>query len=84
MGNMRWSGSVVSGACTLCCVLLVTSVALVHISSERMVDDAISIAVATKENLTGQRTMFKGVTSRMQNITRILPHLACYHDTHLT
>lgn len=42
------------------------------ISSERMVDDAISIAMATKENLTGQRNMFKGVTSKMQNITRIL------------
>ena len=49
------------------------------ISSERMVDDAISIAMATKENLTGQRHMFMGVTSKMQNITRILPESPPMH-----
>jgi Golgi SNAP receptor complex protein 1 len=42
-------------------------------NSERVVDDAISIAMATKENLTGQRTMFTGIATRMQTIAQTFP-----------
>jgi len=40
--------------------------------TDRLADDAISIAIATKENLSHQRNMFTGVTSRMNAVTSIL------------
>lgn len=36
-----------------------------HDSSDRLTDEAISIAIATKENLSHQRGMFSGAAGRM-------------------
>ena len=41
-------------------------------STDRLTEDAISIAVATKENLSNQRSVFSGTTGRMQAIASIL------------
>lgn len=44
-------------------------------SSERMVDEQISIAIDTKEGLSNQRAAFKKIQSRMNDITSRFPTL---------
>jgi hypothetical protein len=41
-------------------------------SSDRLTDEAISIAIATKENLSHQRGMFSGAAGRMGAVACIL------------
>jgi Golgi SNAP receptor complex protein 1 len=41
-------------------------------SSDKLTDEAISIAISTKENLSRQRDMFTGMTSRVAAMTSIL------------
>ena len=41
-------------------------------SSDRLADEAISIAIATKENLSHQRGMFSGAAGRMGAVACIL------------
>eukprot|EP00118_Oscarella_pearsei_P004023 m.16703 g.16703 ORF g.16703 m.16703 type:complete len:244 (+) comp27074_c0_seq2:479-1210(+) len=42
-------------------------------NSDRLTDEAISVAMATKENLTSQRGVFGGVNSRMSTLTNRFP-----------
>ena len=52
---------------------VVTFVTLVQFySSDRLADEAISIAIATKENLSHQRGMFSGAAGRMGAVACIL------------
>ncbi|XP_032227130.1 Golgi SNAP receptor complex member 1 isoform X2 [Nematostella vectensis] len=44
-------------------------------NSDRLTDDAIGIALATKENLQSQRGMLHGVTGRLSNVTHRFPAL---------
>lgn len=53
--------------CCYCCRLH-------NYSTDRLTEDAISIAMATKDNLTHQRSTFGGVTSKMNA-------LACIHNS---
>lgn len=41
--------------------------------SETLTDDAIRIAIETKENLSHQRNAFSGITTRMQSVTHQFP-----------
>ncbi|KAJ8312597.1 hypothetical protein KUTeg_009970 [Tegillarca granosa] len=41
-------------------------------NSERMIDDQISVAISTKENLESQKKMLGGVTQKMNSIMSIL------------
>lgn len=42
-------------------------------STDRLTEDAISIAIATKENLSHQRSMFGGITSKVGDVTSRFP-----------
>jgi len=42
-------------------------------NSDRLVDEAIDIAMATKENLGGQRKLFKGIAKRMNYLANRFP-----------
>uniref|UniRef100_H2YZK2 Golgi SNAP receptor complex member 1 n=1 Tax=Ciona savignyi TaxID=51511 RepID=H2YZK2_CIOSA len=42
-------------------------------NSDRLADEAIEIAMATKENLGQQRSMFKGITTRMNTLANRFP-----------
>jgi len=42
-------------------------------NSDRLVDQAIEIAMVTKENIGNQRKMFKGITTRMNNLANRFP-----------
>ncbi|XP_020896841.1 Golgi SNAP receptor complex member 1 [Exaiptasia diaphana] len=44
-------------------------------NSDRLADEAIGIALATKENLQGQRGILQGVTGRLTNVTQKFPGL---------
>lgn len=41
--------------------------------TEKVADEAISIAIATKENLSYQRNMFSGITTRVAGVTNRFP-----------
>lgn len=47
-------------------------------STDRLTEDAISIAMATKDNLTHQKNTFGGITSKMNAITCI--QIFCTHN----
>ncbi|XP_065831519.1 Golgi SNAP receptor complex member 1-like [Oscarella lobularis] len=42
-------------------------------NSDRLADEAISVAMATKENLTSQRGVFGGINTRMSTLTNRFP-----------
>jgi len=42
-------------------------------NSDRLVDEAIEIAMATKENVGQQRRIFKGITTRINNLANRFP-----------
>lgn len=42
-------------------------------NSDRLADEAIEMAMATKENIGQQRTMFRGITARMNNLANRFP-----------
>jgi Golgi SNAP receptor complex protein 1 len=42
-------------------------------NSDMLANEAISIAITTKENLSHQRSLFTGMTTRMQSVTHQFP-----------